>query len=65
MSWLCCEVDYDLNVKRMVMYINVPYYEEICNVLPHLYELWWKGLYSYNSYWDIDDDDYTRVDPMA
>ena len=29
----------------------------------HLYELWWKDLYSYTSYWAIDDDDYTRGRP--
>ena len=30
---------------------------------PHLYQLWWKDLYSYNSYWAIDDDNYTRGRP--
>ena len=33
--------------------------------LPHLYELWWKDVYSYNSYWAIDYDDYKRDSSLA
>ena len=42
---------------------QVPYYETLWNLLTHLYELWWKVLHSYNSYWDFDDDYYTRGRP--
>ena len=35
------------------------------NVLTHLYEFWWKDLYSYNSYWSIGDDDYTTGRPYC
>ena len=38
---------------------------EMLMCYPHLYELWWKDLCSYNSYRTIDDDDYTRGRPYG
>ena len=58
-----CEFHYDLNVIRMVMYTDVPYYEMLCNVLTLLIWIVIKWLYSCNSYWAIGDEDYTSDRP--
>ena len=39
---------------------------EMLKCWPHLYELWWNDLYSYNYFWAIDDDDdYTKGRPYG
>ena len=62
-SWYCCKVYQDINAITMIMYVNVPYYEMLCNVLGSLIWIVMKGLYSCNSYWAIDDHNYERDRP--
>ena len=64
-------LDYVVGCSRCMCYKNCENYEwalicyEMLKCEPHLFELWWKDLYKYNSYWAIDDDDCTRGRPYG
>ena len=56
-GWLRCKCYKD------AMYTNVLYYEVICNMITSFIWIVWNNLWSYNYYWAIGDDDYTRGRP--